>query len=160
VRAEVARLDPTLPLAELATLEERVRRAMAPQRFRGLLLGTLGAIALVLSVIGIYGAGAYVVARRTREMGIRLALGEAQRALRRRVVVGALVPVTLGTAGGLVAALAAARWLERFALGVGARDATTLGAVAALFLAVTAVAAYVPARRASRVDPTTALRAE
>jgi predicted permease len=160
VRAEVARLDPTLPLAELATLEERVRRSMAPQRFRGLLLGTLGAIALVLSVIGIYGAGAYAVARRTREMGIRLALGEAERALRRRVVGGALAPVALGTAAGLAAALAAARWLERFALGVGARDATTLGAVAALFLAVTAIAAYVPARRASRVDPTTALRAD
>jgi predicted permease len=160
VRAEVARLDPTLPLAELATLEERVRRSMAPQRFRGVLLGALGAVALVLSVIGIYGAAAYGVARRTREMGIRLALGEAPVALRRRVVGWALAPVTLGMLAGLAAALGASRWIERFAIGIGARDAATLTVVATLFLVVAAVAAYLPARRASRVDPTTALRAE
>ncbi|MFL5580619.1 MAG: ADOP family duplicated permease, partial [Gemmatimonadaceae bacterium] len=160
VRAELARVDPTLPLAELTTLEERVRRSMAPQRFRGVLLGALSALALALSAVGIYGAAAYSVARRTRELGIRLALGETQRALRRRVVALALAPAAAGTAVGVAITLLAARWLERFTLGVAAGDGATLATVAALFLAATALAAYGPARRASRVDPVTALRAD
>lgn len=160
IRAQIRRIDPTLPLAELATLEERLADAAAPQRFRSALVGTLGVLALLLSIIGIYGVVAYAVSRRTREIGIRLALGEAQRAIRARVVGQALAPALIGVAAGVAAAMYAARWLEGFVLGVGARDLPTLGAVAVLFLAVTAFAAYVPARRASRIDPTVALRAE
>jgi putative ABC transport system permease protein len=160
IRAEVRRLDPLLPLAELATLEDRLRDATAPQRFRGALVGALGALALVLSVVGIYGVVAYTVSRRTREIGIRLALGEAQRAIRVRIVGQALVPAALGVGSGVAAAIVTARWLESFVLGVAPRDAATLGAVSALFLGVTVLAAYAPARRASRIDPTVALRAE
>jgi predicted lysophospholipase L1 biosynthesis ABC-type transport system permease subunit len=160
IRAEVRRLDPSLPLAELATLEERLRDATTPQRFRGALVGALGALALVLSVVGIHGVVAYTVSRRTREIGIRLALGEAQRAVRRRVVAQALAPAALGVLAGVGLAGVAARWLERFVFGVPARDGATLCAVSALFLTVAAVAAYAPARRASRIDPTMALRAE
>jgi putative ABC transport system permease protein len=160
IRAAVRRLDPSLPLAELATLEERLHNAAAPQRFRSALVGTLGALALVLSVVGIYGVVAYTVSRRTREIGIRLALGEAQRTIRVRVVGQALAPAVVGVGLGVVAALFAARWLESFVLGVAPRDAVTLGAVSALFLGVAVLAAYAPARWASRIDPTVALRAE
>jgi putative ABC transport system permease protein len=160
IRAVVRQIDPSLPLAELATLEERLRDASAPQRFRSALVGTLGALALLLSIVGIYGVVAYTVSRRTREIGIRLALGEAQRAIRIRVVTQALTPAVLGVAAGVTATIYAARWLESFVLGVGPRDAATLAAVSTLFLTVTALAAYVPARRASRIDPTSALRAE
>jgi putative ABC transport system permease protein len=149
-----------LPLAELATLEERLADAAAPQRFRGALVGTLGALALALSVVGIYGVVAYAVSRRTREIGIRLALGEAQHAIRTRVVAQALAPAVVGVAIGITAAIYAARWLESFVLGVAPRDPPTLAAVSVLFLTVTALAAYVPARRASRIDPTVALRAD
>jgi ABC-type lipoprotein release transport system permease subunit len=100
------------------------------------------------------------VSRRTREIGIRLALGEAQGAIRRRVVGQALAPAVVGVGAGVIAALLAARWLESFVLGVAPRDAVTLGAVSALFLGVAVLAAYAPARRASRIDPTVALRAE
>lgn len=160
IRAEVRRLDPSLPLAELASLEDRLREAATPQRFRGALVGSLGAIALVLSMVGIYGVVAYSVSQRTREIGIRLALGEAQRAVRLRMVAQALAPAALGVVAGSALAGMAARWLERFVLGVPPRDMATLGAVAALFLIVATVAAYAPARRASRIDPTMALRAE
>jgi putative ABC transport system permease protein len=160
IRAEVRRLDPLLPLAELATLEDRLRDATAPQRFRSALVGALGALALVLSVVGIYGVVAYTVSQRTREIGIRLALGEAQRAIRVRIVGQALVPAALGVGAGVAAAIVTARWLDSFVLGVPPRDAATLGVVSALFLGVTVLAAYVPARRASRIDPTVALRVE
>jgi ABC-type antimicrobial peptide transport system permease subunit len=100
------------------------------------------------------------VSRRTREIGIRLALGEAQHAIRLHIVGQALAPAVVGVATGIVAAIYAARWLESFVLGVVPRDTTTLGAVSALFLCVTVVAAYAPARRASRIDPTVALRTE
>jgi predicted permease len=160
VRATMRRLDPTLPLTELGTMEERLDRATAPQRFRGALLGVLGALAFALSVIGIYSVVAYAVSLRTREIGIRLALGEARTRLRRRVVREALVPGSLGTVAGIAAALVAGRWLESFLLGVGARDPATFAAVASLFLLVTALAAYAPARRASNLDPTIALRTE
>jgi putative ABC transport system permease protein len=160
VRAAVRRVDPSLPLAELATLEDRLRDAAAPQRFRSALVGTLGGLALLLSVVGIYGVVAYSVSRRTREIGIRLALGEAQRAIRLGVVGQAVAPALLGVSVGGAAAILAARWLESFVLGIGPRDGTTLGAVSALFLCVTVLAAYSPARRASRIDPTVALRAE
>ncbi len=160
IRAEVRRIDASLPLAELATLEERLDDAAAPQRFRSALVGTLGALALVLSVVGIYGVVAYAVSRRTREIGIRLALGEAQRAIRFRVVAQAFAPALVGVAAGITAAIYAARWLDSFVLGVAPRDLPTLAAVSVLFLTVTVLAAYVPARRASRIDPTVALRAD
>lgn len=92
--------------------------------------------------------------------GIRLALGEAQRTIRLPVVAQALAPAVVGVCAGVTAAMYAARWLEGFVRGVAPRDAATLGAVSALFLCVTVIAAYALARRASRIDPTVALRAE
>ena len=160
VEAEVKQLDPTLLLGELAPLDERVDRSMAPQRFRSALLGSLGGLALLLSVIGIHGVTAYDVGRRTREIGIRLALGERQEVLRRRVVRGALVPAMVGTAVGIVAALVAASVLESFVLGIGPRDPATLAATTVLFLGVACLAAWGPARRAGKVDPSAALREE
>jgi predicted lysophospholipase L1 biosynthesis ABC-type transport system permease subunit len=160
VRERVRELDPTLPLAELATLDQRVDRSMGPERFRGLLLGALGGFALVLSLIGIYSVVSYAANRRIQEIGIRLALGEGRSALRRRILRGAMGPAIAGTVLGAMAALGAGRWLQTFVLGVNPRDPTTLLAVAGLFLLVTALAAYGPARRASLLDPARTLRAE
>jgi predicted permease len=160
LRTEVHRLDPSLPLAELAMLDDRLGDVMAPQRFRGALVGTLAALALALSITGIYGVVTYRVGRRTREIGIRLALGEEERAILLRVVRRALLPATGGVAIGILVSLAAGGLLESFVLGVTARDAPTLFGVATLFVLVAITAAYVPARRASRIDPTSALRAE
>jgi len=160
IRAELRRLDPTVPLAELSLLDERLRTATAPQRFRSPVVGALGALALLLSIVGIYGIVAYSVSRRDREIGIRIALGEAARAIQLRVVRQALLPATLGIAVGTVSSVGAARWLDGFVLGVAPRDATTLGAVAIVFLVVTLLAAYAPARGASRLDPVKALRAD
>jgi hypothetical protein len=160
IRAELKRLDPTLPLAELSLLEDRLHRATAPQRFRSALVGALGALALVLSIVGIYGVVAYTVSRRGREIGIRIALGEAAHAIQMRVIAQALLPASAGVIVGGLGASFAARWLASFVLGVAPHDVATLGAVAVVFMAVTTLAAYAPARRASRMDPVKALRAD
>lgn len=161
VRTVVRAIDPTIPVSSIATLDERVRRSMAPERFRAILVGTLAALALLLSLLGIYGLVASIVSRRTREIGIRMALGEAASRVRLHVLSHAmrlgLVGVTLGA--GL--ALASARYLQAFVAGdVRARDPLVMLATMALFLIVTAAAAWIPARRASTVDPLLAIRAD
>jgi ABC-type antimicrobial peptide transport system permease subunit len=150
-----------MPVLNVATLEERVKRSTAPERFRAILVGTLAALALLLSLLGIYGLVAWIVGRRTREIGIRMALGEAALRVRLTVIGNAvrlgMVGVVLG--GGL--ALLATRWLKAFVAGnVSANDPVSLLSTMAVFLVVTAVAAWIPARRASRVDPLLAIRAE
>jgi putative ABC transport system permease protein len=161
IRAVVRTLDAQMPVLNVATLEERVKRSTAPERFRAILVGTLAALALLLSLLGIYGLVAWIVGRRTREIGIRMALGEAALRVRLTVIGNAvrlgMVGVVLG--GGL--ALLATRWLKAFVAGnVSANDPVSLLSTMAAFLVVTAVAAWIPARRASRVDPLLAIRAE
>ena len=141
-------------------MEERVRGALAPQRFRASLIAGLGILALVLSTLGIYGVVAYAVSRQTREIGVRMALGEDQSSVRRRVLLSALRMAMVGIVIGAVLAMFTSRWLTAFLVGVRARDPLTLGAAALAIAAVTAVAAYVPARRASRIDPLVALRSD
>jgi putative ABC transport system permease protein len=160
VRNEVRRLDPTLAISELAFLDDRLRDVTAPQRFRGALVGAIGALALLLSIVGVYGVVTYTVMRRTREIGIRIALGEAGRAIQFAIVRQALRPTMVGVAAGMALALFIARWLEGFVLGISPRDTLTLVSVACLFLVVGVLAAYAPARRASRIDPVLALRGE
>jgi ABC-type antimicrobial peptide transport system permease subunit len=106
-RAAVHALDPDLPLTDVATMNDRLASALAPQRFRALLIGCLAGAALVLAVLGLYGVIATVVAGRTREIGIRLALGESPRTVLRRVLGWAIVPALLGVTFGLFAATAA-----------------------------------------------------
>jgi putative ABC transport system permease protein len=141
--------------------DDRVRRSMAPERFRAILIGTLAALALLLSVLGIYGLVAWVVGRRTREIGIRMALGEDASRVRRRVLGDAIRLGLSGITLGALASVASARYLQAFIAGdVRPRDPLTLLATMALLLAFTAAAAWFPARRASKVDPLLAIRAE
>ena len=133
---------------------------LAPRRFTSRLTAGFAVLALVLAVIGVYGVMSYVVAQRTREIGIRMALGAARGEVVRLVLGRGLRIVAAGTGLGLVAAYAGARAIERQLFGVPAADLTTFVSVPLVLLVVAAVACWVPARRAARVDPAIALSAE
>ncbi|HEU4620175.1 MAG TPA: FtsX-like permease family protein, partial [Gammaproteobacteria bacterium] len=151
--------DPTLPF-EVTTLREHLGLAVLPQRAGAIVIGALGGIGMLLAALGLYGVLSYLVARRTREIGIRLALGSRPRAVM-RMVLGTAASLTLvGLALGLGTALVAARLAAGFLFGVGAQDPVTFAAAGLLFAGVAFVAAYGPARRATRVDPSEALRSE
>jgi putative ABC transport system permease protein len=161
VRGTVKAIDPAIPVLGVTTLEERLARSMAPERFRAILIGTLAVLALLLSLLGIYGLVAWVVGRRAREIGIRMALGESATRVRLHVIGNAVRLGVVGVALGGVLAFASARWLSRFvAADISARDPLVLFAAMGLFLLITAVAAWVPARRASQIDPLLAIRTE
>jgi hypothetical protein len=160
VRNAVKAIDPTIAVTEIAALDERVSRAMGPQRFRAAVTTALGVLALLLSAIGIYGVISHAVGRETRDIGVRLALGEERRRVRARILARALGATGAGVALGVGLSLVASRWLASFLIGVSALDPGAMGVAAALLLGVAALAAYVPARRASRVDPMIALRTE
>jgi putative ABC transport system permease protein len=161
VRNVVRALDPLIPALTVRPFDERIRHSMAPERFRAILVGTLASLALLLSVLGIYGLVAWVVGRRTREIGIRMALGEAGTRVRLHVLADALRLGALGISFGAVLAYGSAHYLRAFVAGtVRARDPLMLAATMLILLLVTAAAAWLPARRASRVDPLLAIRAE
>jgi putative ABC transport system permease protein len=160
IRAIVREIDPNQPVAELQSMDAVLGEALADRRLNLLLVGGFAALALVLATLGIYGVIAAVVASRTREIGIRLALG-AQRADVLRLVVGrGAVIAAAGVGIGLLAALALARVLGSQLYGVTARDPLSFGITSAALFAVSVMASYVPARRATRVDPVEALRQE
>jgi len=160
LRAEVANVDSELPVYGLRPMAELLDLSVAARRFQMLLLVLYAAVAVAMAAVGAYGVIAYSVGRRTGEYGIRMALG-AQRADVLRLVLreGTVIAAT-GLAGGLAASLAAARLVQGLLFNVDAADPLTLGAVASLMAMVVLVAAYVPARRASRIDPMVALRYE
>ncbi len=161
VRNVVRALDPVIPALTVRPFDERIRRSMAPERFRAILVGTLASLALLLSVLGIYGLVAWVVGRRTREIGIRMALGEAGTRVRLHVLADALRLGALGIILGAVLAYGSAHYLRAFVADtVRARAPLMLAATMLILLLVTAAAAWLPARRASRVDPLLAIRAE
>jgi putative ABC transport system permease protein len=160
IRRAVSQVDATLSINDLSTREARVAASLAPERFRAALGSALGSLALVLATLGLYAVVAYTVLRRTREIGIRMALGENAGRVQRGVLRDALRLGAAGTAIGVMLALGAGGWLSSFLVGVGGRDVGLLAAVSAALLAVAALAAYLPARRASRVDPVVALRGE
>ncbi len=158
VREAIHTVDPELPVAKVATLESLVVDSMAQPRFAMLLVTCFGALALILASIGVYGVISYSVVQRTREIGVRMALGA------RRADVFALVVgqggrfAMLGIAMGFAASLGAARAMSSFLYGVSPTDPLTFAAVALLLAGVVMIASYVPARRAMRVDPMVALR--
>jgi macrolide transport system ATP-binding/permease protein len=160
VLAQVRAVDPALPVFAVGTLEEHVTAASVQQRLGGWLFAGFGALALALAVVGLYGVLAYSVAQRTREIGIRMALGSARTAVFALVMREGLRLLAVGLAAGLVGAGLAARALSALLLGVRPLDPVTFGAVAALMTAVALLACLVPARRAARVDPIVALRYE
>jgi ABC-type antimicrobial peptide transport system permease subunit len=150
-------VDPALPLFNVRTMEQRLEASTATSRFNTLLLTTLGLIGLVLSAIGIYGVIAYFVSQRTREIGVRLALGASPADVKRLVIGQALRPVAIGLVAGVAGALAATRLLAAQLYGVGPRDPATIALVCGGFVLVAVLASWIPARRAASVDPTRAL---
>jgi predicted permease len=159
-RAQLRDLDARLPIAKLQPLRSLVNRSMARTSFVLVLLGIAAGLALLLGMVGVYGVIAYLVSQRRREIGVRMALGATARDVRRMVVRQGLVLAALGAAAGLAAALALSRLLTSLLYGVGANDFTTFAAVLVALLGVATLASYLPAKRASAIDPTEALRDE
>ncbi len=160
VRGELRGLDPELPVHDVVPFEERAGALLMTQRMGLVLLGFFSTLALALSAVGMYGVASYVAASRTREIGIRMALGSSRREIGRLMLRQSARPLAAGLLAGLALALAAGRLAGAFLYGVDPYDPLTLGGVALLLAVVALLAAYVPARRASRVDPVTALRVE
>jgi putative ABC transport system permease protein len=157
-REAVRATDSSIAMAKLGPMPDLVARVMARERFSTVLFTIFGAIALVLAAVGLYGVMAFLVEQRTREIGIRLALGGQPSQVLRRVLSEGLTMTAIGVAVGLAIALPLARLLEESLFGIGSTDPVTYIAIAALLFAVSIVATYVPARRAMRVDPVEALR--
>ena len=160
VRSKVQEVDRNQPVYDVATMEQRFSQAVAPQRFNALVMAIFAGMAVILAGVGVYGVMAYSVTRRTHEIGIRMALG-AQRQdvmglVLRRGAALSLVGITLGLAG----ALALTRFLSSLLYGVTVRDPMTFVAVSLILTAVALMASYIPARRATKVDPMVALRHE
>ena len=160
VASTIRAIDPQLPAARAVPLETDMQLALLPAKLGAALLGAFGSLALVLATVGIYGVASFAVARRTREIGIRAALG-AQRADVLRLVVGeSMRRVAIGLGAGLLGALGLARLLSSQLYGVGAVDPMTFTATPLILGVVALIASWVPARRAARVDPLVALRSE
>jgi macrolide transport system ATP-binding/permease protein len=160
LRAEVRALDPSLPLADVRTMGEHLRLATFNQRLLASFLGGLGAIALLLSTIGLYSVIRYAVSQRTRELGVRMALGAQPGEVARLVLGQGMVLALLGAVLGLMVAFATGRLLANQLYGVSATDPVVFAGVLALLAAVSALASWLPARMAARVDPMIAIRAE
>ena len=160
LRALLRGMDPNLPLSEVATMDEIASRAVSSQRFLTVLMALFAGIALALASLGVAAVMAYNVAQRTREIGVRLALGAGGGRVVAQVVRQAMRPAALGIVAGLAAALVASSLLQGLLFAVRATDPAVFAAVAILLALVALAASYLPARRARRIDPMIALRHE
>jgi predicted permease len=160
VRHTLRETDSDVPVARVRTMEQVVSESVAERRFHMTLVALFAISALSLASLGIYGVVAYTVARRTNEMGVRIALGATRKTLYRLVLSQGLTPVVAGLVLGIGVALAAGRVISTMLFGVSARDPWTLAMVVTVLATVAAVACWIPARRATRVDPMVALRYE
>ena len=160
VRRALDDLDRDLPLSRVQTLAKRLDGSIGPQRTAATLVGLYGLLALLLAAVGLYGSMAYSVSRRTREMGVRMALGARANEVLRHVLAQAFRIAVVGTVIGLVAAVVATRYLRALLFGVEPTDPATLVTVILVLVAASIAAAYLPARRATRVDPVVALRSD
>jgi ABC-type antimicrobial peptide transport system permease subunit len=160
VRAAMQEVDPNLPLTRIESMDAALADSIATERLIASLLGGFAVIALLLAAAGVYGVIAYTVAQRTTEIGVRVALGADPRAVLRLVAREGFAVTAAGMIAGTVSAAAASRALRTLLFDVSPADPLTYAAVLALFAAVACAAVVVPARRALRVDPLVALRAE
>jgi predicted permease len=160
LRAELRALAPMVPLSQVSTLDEALSRSVAQPRFALVLLGTFAALAFVLAIVGIYGMLSYVVSQRTREIGIRLALGAESGQVQRDVILEGARVAAVGTLAGAAAAWAASGLMSAMLHGVAPHDPSTYAVTAAAFMAVAAVSCWVPAARAARIHPVEAIRSE
>jgi len=160
IRHEVAQIDPDQPLTDVRTLERIKTESVASNRLRTTLLGVFAGIALLLAAIGIYGVISYSVAQRTHEMGVRLALGASRRNILGLIIGNGMLTTGLGLALGIAGALVLTRLLKTLLFGVSATDPVILAGMGILLATVALLACYAPARRATGVDPLTALREE
>lgn len=157
VRAAIRTVDPNLPASDFQTLSDIVERSVSPRRFTLLLVQTFAFMALLLASLGIYGVLSYSVSQRTKEIGIRMALGAEATHMRRQVLGRTLTMTSIGIAIGFVGAFGLGNVIASLLYGVDPIDPVTYGAVSLILLSIATVAGYLPARRASRVDPMTAL---
>jgi putative ABC transport system permease protein len=160
IRGEVRKVDGLLPVAKVRTMRQVVGRASSVRRFNMALLTAFAAIALLLTIVGIYGVIAFLVGRRTQEIGIRMALGAQRRDVVHWVMAQGIKPVAVGSLIGLAASLAISRAVASQLYGISSRDIFTLASTVVLIFAAALVACWLPARRAARVDPIIALRCE
>jgi putative ABC transport system permease protein len=160
IRAEVARINPNLLITEMQPMDAMVKRAQAGTRFSLLLIGVFAVIAALLACVGLYGVLSTVVRQRTAEIGVRMALGATPGRIFKLVVGHGLRLSAIGVVIGLVAAFGLTRAMTSMLVGVKATDPITFVTMAALFLIIASVASWLPARRASGLDPTIALREE
>jgi len=160
IRTVIRGLDPSVPAYEVKTMSDWLDATVSPRRFNVMLLVTFGALALALAAIGTYGVIAYSVTQRTQEISIRMALGASEHDVLHMVVGSGLRLATGGVLAGIGLALVAGRFMSTLLFGIDSADPLTFGLVALVLLGTAAIAAWVPARRATRVDPMVALRSE
>jgi putative ABC transport system permease protein len=160
IEQEVRALDKDLPINNVRPLESYVADALAPTRFSLILMNVFGAVALALAAIGLYGVLAYAVSQRTQEFGIRLALGAQPHDVLALILKQGMKLALTGVLLGLISGVALTRLMQNLLFGVGATDPATFGGIAFLLILVALLACYLPARRATKVDPLVALRGE
>jgi putative ABC transport system permease protein len=160
VRQQIRSLDPDQTVPNSDTLENLISRSIMPQRFNLVLLGVFAAIGLLLTLVGVYGVMSYHVTENTRDIGIRVALGAQRRDILKLVVGQGLALALIGVVVGTAGALGLTRLMDSMLFGVTATDPLTFGVVASLFGVVALLACWIPARRATKVDPMVALRTE
>jgi putative ABC transport system permease protein len=160
LREVVAAVDPDQPISDVRTLDERIGQSLASRRFNMLLLGVFAALALVLAAVGIYGVVSYTVTERTHEIGVRLALGAQPRDVLTMLVGQGMTLAASGAIIGIAAALGITRVMASLLFGVSPTDPATFAIITAALMLVAFVACYAPARRATVVNPVTALRSE
>jgi predicted permease len=160
VEGQLYAVDRSQPVFDVKTMEQRVADTLAPERFQLLLIGTFAAMAVILAALGVYGVMAYLVTRRTREIGIRMAIGARPEQVRGQILRESLALAATAVAAGVAGAWGLTRYLGAMLYGVTAVDGVTFSAAALLLVAVAMAASLLPARKASRVDPVVALREE
>jgi putative ABC transport system permease protein len=160
VRAQVAEIDKDQPIANINTMENRLANSLARQRFSALLLGIFAGLALALAAVGLYGVMSYAVAERTHEIGIRMALGASRADVLGMIIREGLMLTIIGSGIGIIGAFFLTRLMASLLYGVSATDPATFALITALLVGVALTASFVPARRATKVDPMVALRYE